>query len=117
MAILVGNIRLPLEADEQDAFAAAWKKCGLRSGDVRSSHIYRASIDARRGRMTRVLSVLLSLQDEQKELSVVAQVGQGDVRLKKAVDEPKPTGTEPLAHRPIVVGFGPGVLFAAYVLA
>ena len=117
MAILVGNIRLPLEADEQDAFAAAWKKCGLRSGDVRSSHIYRASIDARRGRMTRVVSVLLSLQDEQKELAVVEQVGQGDVRLKKAVDEPKPTGTEPLVHRPIVVGFGPGGLFAAYVLA
>ena len=65
MAILVGNIRLPLEAAEQDAFAAAWKKCGLSSGEVRSSHIYRASIDARRGRITRVLSVLLSLQDEQ----------------------------------------------------
>lgn len=117
MAILVGNIRLPLEATEQDAFAAAWKKCELNGGEVRSSHIYRVSIDARRGRITRVLSVLLSLTDEQKEQSVVTQMGKGDVRLKKAVEEPKPTGTELLSHRPIVVGFGPGGLFAAYVLA
>ncbi|MCD8356332.1 MAG: hypothetical protein LUE11_07155 [Clostridia bacterium] len=117
MSILVGNIRLPLEATEHDAFVAAWKKCGLHGSEVRSSHMYRASIDARRGRIARVISVLLDLEEEQKEEAVVAQVNKSDVRLKKAVAAPMPTGTEQLVHRPIVVGFGPGGLFAAYVLA
>lgn len=117
MSILVGNIRLPLEASEQDAYEAAWKKCGLHRNDVRNSHLYRVSIDARRGRMTRVLSVLLDLTDEQKEEAVVVQISKNDVRLKKAIAEPASTGTAALSHRPIVVGFGPAGLFAAYVLA
>ena len=61
MSILVGNIRLPLEASEEYAFAAARKKCELSGSAVRRAHLYRASIDARRGRITRVLSVLLEL--------------------------------------------------------
>lgn len=117
MSILVGNIRLPLEASEQDAFAAAYKKCGLCSGDVAQTHIYRTSLDARRGRITRVLSVLLELRDPAREADAVQRIEKSDVRLKKPVSEPVSTGTEALAHRPVVVGFGPGGLFAAYVLA
>ncbi|MDO4174297.1 MAG: FAD-binding protein [Eubacteriales bacterium] len=117
MSILVTNIRLPLEASEQEAYEAAWKKCGLHADDMRNSHIYRASIDARRGRMARVVSVLLELQDKQREQAIVAQLGKNDVRLKKGVAEPVATGTEILAHRPVVVGFGPAGLFAAYALA
>ncbi len=117
MSILVGNIRLPLEASEEDAFAAARRKCGLRGCEVVCSHIYRVSLDARHGRITRVLSVLLEMEDETHEEAVVQRVGKPDVRHKKAVTEPAPSGTAPLRHRPIVVGLGPGGLFAAYILA
>lgn len=117
MSILVGNIRLSLEASEQDAFAAARKKCALPDSAVRSAHIYRASIDARRGRITRVLSVLLELDSTETETAVVQDLNKPDVRLKKTVQQPVATGTARLEHRPIVVGFGPGGLFAAYVLA
>lgn len=117
MSILIGNIRLPLEASEEDAFAAARKKCELPGSAVKKAHIYRASIDARRGRITRVLSVLLELDSEEAEAAAVQRIGKPDVRLKKPVQEPVPTGTQRLEHRPVVVGFGPGGLFAAYVLA
>ncbi len=116
MSILVHNIRLPLEASDQDAFAAAWKKCGLHRREVAQSHLYRTSIDARRGRMSRVLSVLLDLKDKEREASLAAQ-NRSDVRLKKPVSEPVPTGTARLPHRPVIVGFGPAGLFAAYILA
>lgn len=117
MSILVGNIRLPIEASEQDAFMQARKKCELSAGQVKNAHIYRSSLDARRGRITRVLSVLLDLRDDELEAAVVERIEKPDVRLKKPVDVPTATGTEELLHRPIVVGFGPGGLFAAYVLA
>ncbi len=117
MSILVGNIRLPLEASEQDAFAAAWAKCQVSERDVDQSHIYRVSIDARRGRITRVFSVMLTLCDVQQEQATVERLAKPDIRLKRPAMLPKPTGTRKLQHRPIVVGFGPGGLFAAYVLA
>ena len=117
MSILIGNIRLPIEASEQDAFVQARKKCELSAGQVKNAHIYRSSLDARRGRITRVLSVLLDLQDDELETAVVAHCAKPDIRLKKPVQLPTATGTQPLTHRPIVVGFGPGGLFAAYVLA
>lgn len=117
MSILVGNIRLPLEAADADALEAAAKKCGLSMRELRGAHIYRSSIDARRGRITRVLSVLLDLAEPTQEQAVIDRVGKPDVRLKTPAQKPVPTGTEQLTHRPIVVGFGPGGLFAAYVLA
>ena len=61
MSILVGNIRLPLGAADAEALEAAAKKCGLSMRELCGAHIYRASIDARRGKITRVLSVLLDL--------------------------------------------------------
>ena len=117
MSILVGNIRLPLGAADAEALEAAAKKCGLSMRELCGAHIYRASIDARRGKITRVLSVLLDLAETQREEAVVARVGKNDVRLKKPAQQPVPTGTAHMEHRPIVVGLGPGGLFAAYVLA
>ena len=117
MSILIHNIRLPLEASDADAFAAAWKKCGLQKEADMQAHIYRASIDARRGRISRVITVLLDLQDAEREAALVAQLDKPDVRLKKTAAAPIPTGTARLQHRPVVVGFGPAGLFAAYVLA
>ena len=100
MSILVGNIRLPLGAADAEALEAAAKKCGLSMRELCGAHIYRASIDARRGKITRVLSVLLDLAETQREEAVVARVGKNDVRLKPA-QQPVPTGTAHMqyAHR------------------
>lgn len=88
MSILVGNIRLPLGAADAEALEAAAKKCGLSMRELCGAHIYRASIDARRGKITRVLSVLLDLAETQREEAVVARVGKNDVRLKKPAQQP-----------------------------
>ena len=80
MSILVGNIRLPLGAADAEALEAAAKKCGLSMRELCGAHIYRASIDARRGKITRVLSVLLDLAETQREEAVVARVGKNDCR-------------------------------------
>ena len=98
MSILVGNIRLPLGAADAEALEAAAKKCGLSMRELCGAHIYRASIDARRGKITRVLSVLLDLAETQREEAVVARVGKNDVRLKKPAQQP--VKTEKQAEKP-----------------
>lgn len=115
MSILVGNIRLPLEADDAQAIRFACERCGLRQSDLTDASIYRDSLDARRGKITRVLSVLLTLPEGEEEL--VERLGQNDIRLKKPAEEPAPSGTDQLNHRPVVIGLGPAGLFAAYILA
>lgn len=114
MAILINNIRLPLEAEDGDAFEKALSICGLR-GDGVSASVYRESLDARRGTITRVMSVLLEGVEGEQEL--VERLGRTDVRLKVSAQIPEPTGAEKLNAPPVVVGLGPAGLFAAYLLA
>ena len=114
MSILVNNIRIPLEADTEEAFRTACARCDLPLGQVTAS-VYRESLDARRGTITRVLSVLLDGIPEEQALA--ERINRPDVRYKKPAEEPKPTGSKPLSHRPVVVGLGPAGLFAAHLLA
>ena len=114
MGILINNLRIPLEAKTEEAFAAACRLCGL-SRDSVSASVYRESLDARRGTITRVLSVLLEGCADEAQL--VQRLDRTDIRLKTPAQEPKPTGTNRLEHRPVVVGLGPAGLFAAWLLA
>lgn len=114
MSILVNNIRIPLEAEAEEAFSSACRLCGVARSQVTAS-VYRESLDARRGTITRVLSVLLDgLEDEKQR---VERQNRPDIRYKEPMQAPVPTGTKTLEHRPVVVGFGPAGLFAAYLLA
>ena len=114
MSILVNNIRIPLEADTEEAFRTACARCDLPLGQVTAS-VYRESLDARRGTITRVLSVLLDGIPEEQALA--ERINRPDVRYKKPAEEPKPTGSKSLSHRPVVIGLGPAGLFAAHLLA
>lgn len=114
MSILVNNIRIPLEADVEEAFSSACRLCEIPRKQATAS-VYRESLDARRGRITRVLSILLDGMENEQQL--VERWNRPDIRYKQPVCEPTPTGTKRLTHRPIVVGFGPAGLFAAYLLA
>lgn len=114
MSILVNNIRISLEAPEQEAFAQAYLQCGLTERDVTAS-VYRESLDARRGSVTRVLTVELTGCEQEAQL--VERCAKPNIRCRTAPAQPVATGTKRLEHRPVVVGLGPAGLFAAYILA
>ncbi len=114
MAILVNNLRLPLEAEDEQAYQKACTLCGIGRNAVTAS-VYRESLDARRGTISRVLSVLL--EDCADEQARVEALDRTDVRIKQPASAPQPTGIETLEHAPVVVGLGPAGLFAAYWLA
>lgn len=104
----------PKESDEC-AFAIAAKKlgkAGIKSAD--GYRIHRRSVDARRKDNIRlVTSVKVQVQGKvsDKQLAILDAV-----KLKN--EEPQIVfGCERMAHRPVVVGFGPAGIFAALLLA
>ena len=65
MSLLVSNIRLPFDVPEQQALAEARRLTGLTADEVQAA-VCRVSIDARRGRISRVYSVRLDAPFDEK---------------------------------------------------
>ena len=109
--IKVSNIKLNIDASNDDAIDAALRKAGLESSDVSNVEIVKLSIDARK-------------KPDIKKIYTVGFETDNKVSGKDiTVLENKPeykyeiTGTNELKHRPVVVGFGPAGMFASYLLA
>lgn len=114
MSILVSNIRLPFEEPEGAAIEQAKRICNVQSKTVTAS-VYRTSIDARRGKIDRVYSVLLDGIVEEEAFAAALQMP--SVCYKQVGGFAPVFGQKVLTHRPVVVGMGPAGLFAAYILA
>lgn len=91
------------------------KASKLLGQKVISFHIQRKAIDARKKQdVLFVYSVDVIVANEDKALSIKNKSIQKVE--KKEYSLPKP-GKTPLKHRPVIVGFGPSGIFAAWVLA
>ena len=114
MSIIVSGIRLPFDENEGDAIAKALSLCNVTEADVQAS-IYRVSLDARHGKIHRVYSILLD--GIEGEEAFAARLQMPSVRYKPFTRFSPHPGSQPMQHRPVVVGLGPAGLFAAYLLA
>ena len=111
MLVKVSNIKLPVESNTEEVFSEAFRKAGISSHNVLSKKLLRRSIDARRGNVLLVYSVLLEtekpIKTDRKDVIVVEE---------KKTEQP-PFGEQTLPHRPVVIGFGPCGMFCALHLA
>ncbi|MBQ5911220.1 MAG: hypothetical protein IIW94_04350 [Clostridia bacterium] len=105
--ILVSNVNLPLDTD----FNNLKSELKFKGVNIKSATLYKKSVDARRKSDVHFCcSVLIETDNEKNALK----------RIKNA----KPY-SEPIYHykkavsntRPVVIGFGPAGIFAAYTLA
>jgi hypothetical protein len=115
--IRITELRIPVQAGDDDIESAVGRRLRLGSGCIHSWRVCRWSIDARRsGRPSLVLSVDVDVHDEPAILASF----QGDRDIgptpEARYEAPIP-GTAALQHRPVVVGAGPAGLFAALLLA
>jgi uncharacterized FAD-dependent dehydrogenase len=107
----ISNIKLPLDSDESDLRGAVLKKLRAEDGQLLSLTPVRKAVDARnRSQIHFVYTVEADLR--------------GRIRASKDIVPAAPyryqaegPGSEALPHRPVVVGAGPGGLFAALLLA
>lgn len=115
MSIYVSNIRLPFTEPEYIAIDEAYKRCKISHTQVRQAFIYRVSIDARRGNINKVYTVVLDgVENEQK---IAEKLNDLNIRFREINEFSLQTGKKTLNHRPVVIGFGPAGLFASYILA
>lgn len=120
MALLLRNLSLGLDEDDSHLPARAARRLRINADAIREFAIVRRAIDARRkDRIEFVYNVELTLAGgHREETRVLKRLHRTDVT---AVTPPKPAtlnnGEERLPHRPVVVGFGPAGMFAAFWLA
>lgn len=115
--LLVRNIRLPLTCPDPEAEAGAQALRILRVPPSRAARcgVAKLSVDARHGKPVLVYTIAVTLQNEGEEPALAG--ASPCVCFKQQPQFSFPTGRDPLAHRPVVVGLGPAGLFAALLLA
>ncbi|MFI3226904.1 MAG: hypothetical protein R3Y09_05755 [Clostridia bacterium] len=109
MSIIISGIKADINKSDADIFAKATKEYGIKNGDIK---ICRQAIDARRGTIQKVVSVIVDCQNE-KELVDKYQ----NIKEKTTFTAFVPTGTQKMEQNPIVIGLGPAGLLCAYALA
>lgn len=117
--IIVKNIRLPLTAPLGDAYLAARRRLSLSDGEFIGASLHKRSIDARKRSgdvPSFVISVSVECDISNKKRERICRMG-GDVSIVEHTALNIEYGDEPLAERPVVVGFGPCGMFAALLLA
>ena len=122
MSIRVSNVRLGLDQPEAILPGKLAGILGITAGDLRHWRILRKSLDARdKDHISFVYSLVVDLPDKEARVAHLAanRAGQ-EPRIELHSEQPffmPEPGNQPLTHRPIVVGSGPGGLAAAYFLA
>lgn len=121
MPIRLSNLRLGIDEDEQNLHGQLAKALDVRPGDIRRWRILRKSLDARdKDDLAFVYSAEVVLPEDERRVisrtkSKHAELGV-ELYSEPRFEMPAP-GSEPLLHRPVVAGAGPGGLAAAYFLA
>ena len=111
------DLKLPLDHPPQALDAAIRERLRLPAGALRGYTVFRRGYDARkRGAIALIYTLDVDLADEAAVLARFAD----DRHVQPTPDtgyHPVAHAPERLAHRPIVVGFGPCGIFAALLLA
>ncbi len=107
----VSNIKLNIDATNDDAINEALCRVGLQSDDVFNIEIVKLSIDARKKpEIKKIYTVGFETNRNISGKDITVFVEKPEYKYEIA-------GTDELQHRPIVVGFGPAGMFASYLLA
>ena len=116
--LIVKNIKLPLNASQQEAFSVAKKrikKLGVSTDSLKLS-VYKKSIDARRkDDIYFVYSIAASGHFPNISESQLADLSMSFEEKRELMDFER--GEEQMTAPPLVVGSGPAGLFAALLLA
>lgn len=113
MSIIISGIKLNITDDD----SVAIDKAISRLGNIKYIYagIYKKSIDARRGNLSKVISVLVD--SDINESKLVENMADVSIKIKTEAIYPSITGTEKMENRPIIIGFGPAGMFSALILA
>lgn len=112
--ITVSNIRLDINRPESRAIDKALKILHLPRNKAGRAHIYKVSVDARKGRVSFVYSVAVSLEAGEEK----AFENRGpDIQVRPKKEIEFLSGEKTLQAPPVICGFGPRGMMCALSLA
>ncbi len=114
MAIIISQIKTTLDEDKSSAVSKALAKARLNPAQVKSARVFKSSVDARKGEICFVHSVLLELECPAKERKLAESMQ--NVRLHTDEELSVDFGSEKLDGDIYVAGFGPAGMFCALTL-
>ncbi|RME40184.1 MAG: FAD-dependent oxidoreductase [Planctomycetota bacterium] len=120
MPVLVRNVRIGLDEPEDGLTARIAKRLRVPTSAVRRYAVVRRSLDARRKdfiHFSYQVEVDLNEPRRRQKLRVERLSDPNVTWVEPPADEEPRPGSHPLPQRPIIVGFGPGGMFAALRLA
>lgn len=122
--VVVENVRLAVDEPEEALQARVAARLGLAPSAIQGLDVVHRSLDARRKRDIHwTLHVTLRVVDARARDEALRKglARRPAARVKEGLDaailDGVPRGARPLAAPPVVIGSGPGGLFAAYLLA
>lgn len=118
MALIINNIKVDINLEENVAFDKAKKVLNINNSNIKSMHIYKKSLDARKkGQFFFVYSVLAELNIDEKKLC--EKIKNPNVVFKDTTLNYNnySYGNKKLTSPIVIAGFGPAGIFCAYVLA
>lgn len=111
--IRIQNIRLPLNYQERDLRQAAARKLHISDSQIQEVKVRRRSVDARKkDAVTFLFTLDIRTEGERRILQKCR-----DKDVHPVTDKPYRIPACTSGLRPVVIGFGPGGMLAAYVLA
>lgn len=116
MSILVSNIKIGLNQSDSVAIDKAISKLKIEPKEIKSSGVYKKSLDARkRDNIIYVVSVTITLQEKTKEADVVKNASDPFVVYKPTAEiQFLPVKTQ---KKIAVIGFGPSGIFCSLALS
>lgn len=115
--IRVNEIKLPLEAKEQDLKRAAAKALKINESKIKKLSIYKKSVDSRKKEENIFFVFSLDVEIDGDETELLKRLGSDKASLVEPFCYEMPPVYYKSDLRPVVVGLGPGGIFASLVLA
>lgn len=122
MSLRISNLHLDIDEPEEALPGRLCSVLGVPADTVQAWRILRKSLDARDKKALQFVytAEVVVPGEEERLLRQAGRKVRGGVRIDPYEDEPFETptpGNQPLPHRPVVVGSGPGGLICACFLA
>ena len=111
MFVKISNLKMPIDAPLPEVLEAAEGLLHIQRSELRSMKLLRRSVDARHGSVQFVYTILAETTAE------VLCDGKKLIPITPTKMEEPGCGKKALAHRPVIVGFGPCGMFCALWLA
>lgn len=114
--IRINQLKLSIEHKPEDLTTKAAKLLRIPVDSIRSIHIVKQSLDARK-KDDILFIYAVDVETEREEDLIKRAKSPNILAVKEAVYKFPETGTETLAHPPVIIGSGPAGLFCGLLLA